>query len=121
MPRIIWDEQAEQDLRDYAHYLGIERQSPQGAISLVRAIKDACQLIAKNPLLGEARPELGNELRVFSCGAKKQSARLRSNLSPQRRSHRDSAYLSRVTRLPCLVKKAVNRFIPQVINGRKTR
>lgn len=70
MPRIIWDEQAERDLRDYAHYLGIERQSPQGAISLVRAIKDACQLIAKNPLLGEARPELGNELRVFSCGAK---------------------------------------------------
>jgi len=70
MPRIIWDEQAGQDLRDYAHYLGIERQSPQGALSLVRAIEDASRMIAQNPLMGEARPELGNELRVFSCGAK---------------------------------------------------
>ena len=70
MPRIIWDEQAEQDLKDYAHYIGIKRHSPQGALSLARAIKSACQLIAQNPLMGEARPELGNELRVFSCGAK---------------------------------------------------
>jgi len=70
MPRIIWDEQAEQDIRDYAHFVGMERQSPQGALSLVRAIKEACQLIAQNPFLGEARPELGNGIRIFSCGAK---------------------------------------------------
>ncbi len=70
MPKILWGKQAEQDLRDYAHYIGIERHSPQGAISFVRAVKSACQLVAKNPFLGEARPEWGNGLRLFSCGTK---------------------------------------------------
>jgi len=70
MPRILWSEQAEQDLRDFAHFIGIEKHSPQGAISWVRAIKSACQLILSNPLMGEARPELGDGLRLFSCGTK---------------------------------------------------
>ena len=55
MPRVVWDQDAEQDSRDIAHYIGVECQSPQGARNLLRAIREKCELYAP-------------DLRIFSCG-----------------------------------------------------
>ncbi|MCH8044662.1 MAG: type II toxin-antitoxin system RelE/ParE family toxin [Planctomycetes bacterium] len=68
MPRVVWDQDAEQDLRDIAHYIGVECQSPQGARNLLRAIREKCELYAAQPELGTACPDLAPDLRIFSCG-----------------------------------------------------
>jgi len=59
--------QAEQDLIDI--YQHIWRDNPNAAEKLVRLINAKCELLARSPLIGRARPELRADLRSFPHGA----------------------------------------------------
>ena len=65
MPRVIWDPDAEDDLRTIAYSIGVEGQSPRGARNVIRDIREKCALYATQPLSGRARPELDPDLRSF--------------------------------------------------------
>jgi len=58
--------QAEQDLIDI--YQHIWRDNPNAAEKLVRLINAKCELLARSPLIGRARPELRADLRSFPHG-----------------------------------------------------
>ena len=58
---------AEQDLIDI--YLHISKDNPFAAERLVRTINSKCELLARSPLIGRARPELRPDLRSFPFGA----------------------------------------------------
>jgi len=58
---------AEQDLIEiYAHISG---DNPTAAEKLVRSINGKCESLARNPMIGRARPELREDLRSFPYGA----------------------------------------------------
>ncbi len=70
MPTVQKTSLAERELRDIFLFIGHEERSPAGALRLADAFDQAFTLYAANPLLGAARPELGENFRVFSCGTK---------------------------------------------------
>ena len=67
MPVLKRHPQAEQDLVDI--FLYIHRDNPSAAEKLVRAVNAKCELLAHNPRIGRARPELKPDLRSFPYGA----------------------------------------------------
>ena len=66
MARTLWTPRAEKHLEDIAYYIAVDDGRPITADRIVREIHDTCELYARNPQLGEARPDLGNNVRVFS-------------------------------------------------------
>ena len=68
MARVIWDPDAEEDLRRIAYYVGVERQSPQGACRVIDSVRENCDLYATQPKMGQQRPDLEPGIRVFSVG-----------------------------------------------------
>jgi toxin ParE1/3/4 len=58
---------AEQDLVEI--YVHISGDNPTAAENLVRTINGKCELLARHPLIGRARPELREDLRSFPYGA----------------------------------------------------
>jgi len=70
MPIVLKSSVAERDICDILLYVGHEERSPSGALRLVEAIESAANLYAANPLLGTERPDLGENIRVFSSGTK---------------------------------------------------
>jgi plasmid stabilization system protein ParE len=40
MARVVWDSDAEKQLRRIAYYVGVERQSPQGACRVIDSIRE---------------------------------------------------------------------------------
>jgi toxin ParE1/3/4 len=59
--------QAEQDLIDIFQY--IHRDNPSAAEKFVRTVNAKCELLARDPRIGRARPELRADLRSFPYGA----------------------------------------------------
>lgn len=57
---------AEADLIEI--WLYISQDSPNAAERLLDDIEATCLLLAKHPQLGVARPEIGNECRIFPVG-----------------------------------------------------
>lgn len=66
MPRVRWTPAAETDLEDIAFYVGIENARPQTAARLIDRIVAKCEQYASHPVMGTARPDLGEEIRLFS-------------------------------------------------------
>jgi len=66
MARTLWTPRAERHLEDVAYHIAVEEGRPLTAEKIVREIHNKCELRAQNPLLGEARPDLGKEYRTFS-------------------------------------------------------
>ena len=64
---VVWDRDAERDLDGIWDY--IAKDSPNAANEALRRIFATCDLLASQPLMGEARPELGRDLRSLSVGA----------------------------------------------------
>lgn len=60
------DPQAKLDLEEI--FLYIARDGFRAARRMVQRIKQVLRMLAKNPLLGELRPELMPDLRSFSVG-----------------------------------------------------
>lgn len=55
MPSLEFAPAAEEDLREIVEF--IARDKPQAARRWLARIKDKCRLLAKNPEIGERRPE----------------------------------------------------------------
>jgi len=66
MPKIQRTGLAESDLIDI--WLYISQDNPDAADRLLDDIEATCLLLAKHPQLGVARPEIGNECRLFPVG-----------------------------------------------------
>lgn len=68
MGRVLWDCQAKEDLRAIALFIGTERHSPEAARRLIDSVVARCDVYAAQPHLGEARPDLAPDVRVFPVG-----------------------------------------------------
>lgn len=66
MRTLEYRRRAERDLDDIAVY--IARDDPRRALSFIRELRRTCELLADNPLMGRARPELKPGLRSFPHG-----------------------------------------------------
>jgi toxin ParE1/3/4 len=66
MPRVTRPPIVESDLLEI--WLYIAEDNPTAADKLLDSIDDACQLLAKSPNAGRARPELGPEVRSHAVG-----------------------------------------------------
>lgn len=66
MPKIQRTALAETDLIDI--WLYVSQDNPEAADRLLDDIETTCLLLAKQPQLGVARPEIGNECRIFPVG-----------------------------------------------------
>ncbi len=65
MPRVIRTPTAARDLDEIFDYIAIEGGRPTTAEKLIRDIGAKCQIYAAQPGTGTARPDLGEDLRVF--------------------------------------------------------
>ena len=65
MAHLLWTPRAEKHLEDIAYHIAVDDGRSITAEKIVLEIQDKCELYARNPLIGEARPELGDKLRVF--------------------------------------------------------
>jgi toxin ParE1/3/4 len=63
---VIRSRQAENDLLDIWEY--IARDNPQAADQVLARIGSVMDLLASNPLMGPARPDLRKDLRYFASG-----------------------------------------------------
>jgi len=66
MPKLEWTPLAERDLYEIHFYIGTTHHSPAAADRFVDSIHEKCRLYARQPELGEKRPELGSRMRVLS-------------------------------------------------------
>lgn len=66
MPTIRFAPLARADLREIRDYIG--QDDPMAARGVVARIRQACLVLAENPLAGRRRAELAPELRSFSAG-----------------------------------------------------
>lgn len=65
MSRFILVPEVRSDLDEIWNYVGIARSSPNAARHLIERVFDACSVLAKQPLLGEQRDDLGPGVRAF--------------------------------------------------------
>jgi len=63
MSQLFFSPLAEQDLLEILEY--IEKQRPQAARKWYHRLCESCALLAKNPELGELRPDLATTVRSF--------------------------------------------------------
>ena len=66
MARVVRTDVAEESRLEI--WLYIADDSPEAADRLIRAIDDKCRLYATQPYIGEARPDLGPDVRCFPVG-----------------------------------------------------
>lgn len=67
MARFRRTAEAENDLLSIWCYIAEDK--PQAATRLLRTIDEKCALLAENPQLGPARPDIAPELRYFTVGS----------------------------------------------------
>jgi toxin ParE1/3/4 len=68
MPRVSIDALAEQDLERIAEFIGETNHSPDAAQRFLRELSSRFELYASQPRSGQARPDLGVEVRIFTHG-----------------------------------------------------
>lgn len=68
MPHVVKTPAAECSLGEIFDHIGRQNQSPAAAARLLRRIAAKCELYATQPLSGEARPDLGTNVRCFPVG-----------------------------------------------------
>jgi toxin ParE1/3/4 len=65
MSRFILDPEVRQDLDEIWNYIGIEKGNPTAAQHLTERLFEAFSSLARQPLLGEQREDLGANVRAF--------------------------------------------------------
>jgi toxin ParE1/3/4 len=65
MSRFVLDREVRQDLDDIWDYIGVEKANPVAARRQVERLFDAFSCLARQPLLGELRQDLGANVRMF--------------------------------------------------------
>ena len=70
MPVVKKSSAAENDLLEVYLFVGREKRNPAAAEKLLKAIEEKCTTYASQPLMGSSRPDLGEGIRIFTCGTK---------------------------------------------------
>jgi toxin ParE1/3/4 len=65
MARLLQTDEAEQSIVAIGCYIAEQSQSLETAWRVLDRIEEKCRLYAAQPLLGEARPDLGVDVRCF--------------------------------------------------------
>lgn len=65
MSRFTLDPNVRKDLEDIWDYVDIRNASPDAAVRLMETLYDMFAMLARNPLMGEARDDLAEGLRAF--------------------------------------------------------
>ena len=68
MARVVRTSAAERSLEEIFDYIGRQNHSPVAAARFLRRIANKCEVFATQPLSGEARPDLGANVRCFPVG-----------------------------------------------------
>ena len=66
MARVIQSNEALADLDAIYDYIGIEKQSPRAADRFMDELQEKLEAYARQPEMGESRPELDESLRSFT-------------------------------------------------------
>lgn len=66
MAKADWSGPAREDIKEIGRYIGREQQRPSTAAKIMRLIRDHCDQLARFPISGTARPDLGEDIRVTS-------------------------------------------------------
>jgi toxin ParE1/3/4 len=69
MPRVFFDSVALADVDGIYDHIARALKSPQAADRTIDEINAACQTHASQPRMGEALPDLGQDLRIFPVGS----------------------------------------------------
>jgi toxin ParE1/3/4 len=69
MPHVELDDDALDDLDAIYDHIGQSLRSPRAADRTIDRIHAACQRYASQPGMGEVRPDLGPDIRVFAVGS----------------------------------------------------
>jgi toxin ParE1/3/4 len=69
MPRVVLDDLAVTDLDGIFDHIGRTLKSPQAAAQTVLRIRESCETHASQPGIGQARPDLGHDVRTFPVGS----------------------------------------------------
>ena len=69
MPHVVFDPAALADVDDIYDHIGRTLKSPQAADRTIDRIREACEAHANQPRMGEARSNLGKDLRIFPVGS----------------------------------------------------
>ncbi|WP_233215757.1 type II toxin-antitoxin system RelE/ParE family toxin [Rhodopirellula bahusiensis] len=67
MPRLRYSAESKDDLKQIARF--IARDKPDAARQWVQKLREKCRLVAKHPDVGDARPELGDDIRSTYVGS----------------------------------------------------
>lgn len=67
MLKISFSKKAEEDLIDIWSY--IAEDNPAAATRVLQSLNQRCELLADNPKLGPARPDIAADLRYFVAGS----------------------------------------------------
>jgi len=65
MPRVVRTTDARTDLKEIGRYIAQKTQSLDTALRFLDKIAEKCELYATHPQMGTARPDLGEDIRVF--------------------------------------------------------
>jgi len=65
MARVLRTDQARVDLKSIGQHIAEQSQSRDIALSFLDRIEEKCELYATQPLMGEARPDLADDLHCF--------------------------------------------------------
>jgi toxin ParE1/3/4 len=65
MSRFILVPEVRQDLDEIWNYIGIDKGNPVAAQHLIERLFEAFSILARQPLLGEQREDLGTNVRAF--------------------------------------------------------
>ena len=68
MARVVRTKLARQNIKEIGRYIARESSSRAVALRFLDSISEKCRLYATQPLMGEARPDLGNNVRCLPIG-----------------------------------------------------
>jgi toxin ParE1/3/4 len=68
MAKVVWSPRAQADLEEIHYYIAVQNHSLEAANRLIARIDAKCRAYAENNRMGQARPDLAPDIRVFSVG-----------------------------------------------------
>ncbi len=66
MPRVLREHSAEQDLLEIGRFIASQSGSVETALRFLDRIDEKCQAYSRQPLMGDHRPDLGEDIRLFA-------------------------------------------------------
>lgn len=65
MPQVLREHAAEQDLLEIGRFIATQSGSLDTALGFLDRIDEKCQAYSRQPLMGDHRPDLGENIRLF--------------------------------------------------------